>query len=357
MNKDKIVFCRVAWMKYYQGKTDEDTPSSGGSYVKEYQDGHESNNFLPYNHHCYGWTMRSSINLDAIAGETIQSDKLEDVTVVWVARNPAGRSYIVGWYEHADAYRFAEVLPSPTREDNELQEYFFDAKETDCVLIPEAARSFEIPRATKYNRGQGMGQSNTWYAAAEAAAPIRQQVLDYIRQYSGERELFFFSEDDLKRSAKDDGQSPEVLLKLARETPDPYEALQYANLLLEKDSSAEAYQLRADYLIALCCFTEAEETFRRLLYEYKDDVNGLDGLMYVESLQFKDFFAIEHGKRLLQLLDDGEFKYGVFHNLMLLFSRNGDRESRVALLKSHRALAQEYNPDELKAYEEELLHH
>lgn len=359
MNKDLVVFCRVAWMKHYRGITQYDTPSDGGSFVKEENDAHESQNFLPYNHFCYGYVRNGgeTLNLSRIAGKKLQSDVLEDVTVVWVARNPTGGSIIVGWYEHATAYRYWQELPEKTR-DNGLtyQGYWFRAKEEDCVLLPVKERSFEIPKATRDLKGQGMGQSNVWYANADAAAPLKQRVLDYIRNYNGVRISVSHTAEDLKRCAADKGQSPEELLKLAKEIPDSYEALLNVNLLLEKEYSAEALRIRARILMELYCYTEAAEAFRRYLYEEKDDIPCMQDLMYTEIMLSHDFLAIELGKKLLPLMDDCEDKYNVFHNLMALYINNGDRKNAVALLNSNRALAQKYHPDELKSYEEELLH-
>jgi len=39
-----VVFCNIAWMKNYQGITDEDQPYNGGSFVKENNDAMEQTN-------------------------------------------------------------------------------------------------------------------------------------------------------------------------------------------------------------------------------------------------------------------------------------------------------------------------
>ena len=31
----KVVFCNIAWMKFYSGITDNDQPKNGGAFVKE----------------------------------------------------------------------------------------------------------------------------------------------------------------------------------------------------------------------------------------------------------------------------------------------------------------------------------
>ena len=30
----KVIFCEIAWMKYYKGVTEEDRPRNGGSYIE-----------------------------------------------------------------------------------------------------------------------------------------------------------------------------------------------------------------------------------------------------------------------------------------------------------------------------------
>ena len=46
----KVVFCEVAWMKYYGGVTEEDQPKNGGKFISENATGGEVYNFAPYNH-------------------------------------------------------------------------------------------------------------------------------------------------------------------------------------------------------------------------------------------------------------------------------------------------------------------
>ena len=44
----KILFCNIAWMKFYKGiHPGKDWPINGGSYVNKYNDAHEKYNFHP----------------------------------------------------------------------------------------------------------------------------------------------------------------------------------------------------------------------------------------------------------------------------------------------------------------------
>lgn len=44
----RVLFCNIAWMKYYRGITEDDKPENGGSWVNETQTAHECFNFTLY---------------------------------------------------------------------------------------------------------------------------------------------------------------------------------------------------------------------------------------------------------------------------------------------------------------------
>ena len=45
---ERIVFCNIAWMKWYQGVREDDDPRNGGAYVKKYHDAGEALNFQTF---------------------------------------------------------------------------------------------------------------------------------------------------------------------------------------------------------------------------------------------------------------------------------------------------------------------
>lgn len=351
MKKDLIIFCRVAWMKYYRGVSEDDRPAGGGSYVKDNGDGGESRNFLPYNHYCCGYVQHkgATLRLERIAGDKYLADEMEGVTVVWVAKHPNDRSYIVGWYENATAYRNRGVIYDDSRivNDEWYPVYFFKAKEEDCILLPVKKRTFEIPLAAKIGEGQGMGQSNVWYADTYKATMVREKAFDYIRNYSGEKESIYLTAEDLKRPADDTGESVETLLKLAKEIPDPAQALPYANLLLTKEHSFEALRVRAIILYEMCCYDEAEEAYRKALYESPDHIGCMIDLMCVEAFLDKDYAAVELGHKLLELMEDSEDKHFILRKTFALYLTNGDKESAVSLRAKYDSLAKKYGEKEL----------
>ena len=70
----KVVFCNIAWMKFYSGITDNDQPKNGGAFVKENNDACESFNFYPYNHYCLGYVRAPGERLNLARVEDVPDD-------------------------------------------------------------------------------------------------------------------------------------------------------------------------------------------------------------------------------------------------------------------------------------------
>lgn len=184
----RILFCNIAWMKYYQGITDEDKPVGGGSWVDENGECAEQWNFFDSEGYCYGYVATKSRNdksnqlhIEKIEGISNKADEATDVLVVWNAKEdrPDGKHYIVGWYKDATVFR----------------NYAFDdagwpinvfAKTDDCVLLPLNERKRLVPRKGKGGYKFGMGQANVWFAEDENAEQYVQNIVAYIQAYQGE---------------------------------------------------------------------------------------------------------------------------------------------------------------------------
>ena len=132
----KVVFCEIAWMKYYSGIYDDDKPVNGGRYIDENGEGGEIFNFSPYNHKCYGYVMHTGNELHIERYDKILKsfDEVKDITVVWVASDGKS-SKIVGWYEHAVMYRFGQYYYDIQFMGNRYNYYNFVADEKNCYLI------------------------------------------------------------------------------------------------------------------------------------------------------------------------------------------------------------------------------
>lgn len=180
----KVVFCNIAWMKLYSGITDNDQPKNGGAFVKENNDACESFNFYPYNHYCLGYVRAPGERLNLARVEDVPDDvdKIDDVTVIWVATNDTGR-HIVGWYEHAEMYRYYQEFYDSVNGEDKCWCYNFVASEKDVHLIPEELRNFRVLSASKAGAGLGMGQSNLWYAdSAITKEKFVPKVLEYLEK-------------------------------------------------------------------------------------------------------------------------------------------------------------------------------
>jgi hypothetical protein len=161
---NNIIFFNIGWMTKYQGKTKFDDIIGGGMNVWKTKYGHEIFNFLNCDGYCYGYVQPSNysykIKIERL-GASIKDDSLENVLVVWTARNPdKGGVYIVGWYENATVYRdYQENIDKKRIYKGEAFDFFAKAKIKDCHLLPIVERTMRVPRG----KG-GMGQSNVWFA-------------------------------------------------------------------------------------------------------------------------------------------------------------------------------------------------
>ncbi|MBC3888566.1 hypothetical protein GH810_09625 [Acetobacterium paludosum] len=184
----KLLFCNGAWMKYYQGITEDDMPQEGGTLIDESRSVGEAYNFMDYNRKCYGHVISfDNLDLEKCDPEISRQDpQSEGFIIVWCATADDGKMRIVGWYENATAYREAQFVPSFTDENASL--YFnFVAAARDCHLLPEDQRTFEIKKASVAGTGSGVSQSNVWYGESDDAKnELIPEVLRYMKEYNGE---------------------------------------------------------------------------------------------------------------------------------------------------------------------------
>ena len=183
----RILFCNIAYMKYYRGITPDDVPCNGGEYVKRTKDAHEKYNFLPENGRVYGFVetkyrnsengrVGNQLHIERIDGGAKNKDSVEDVTVIFCARKTKFETVIVGWYEHATVYR---GRIEKVDYNGVTWGYNITTSTEDAHLIEEKHRDFIISRAKSRNEA-GFGQSNVWYADDKKSEEIKKAALDYI---------------------------------------------------------------------------------------------------------------------------------------------------------------------------------
>jgi hypothetical protein len=180
----KVLFARIGWMKFYTGAIEE-KPVGGGSYNKEHI-GSELFNFRPVSRFLYGFarggSRTSAFNLKRIDPKAGKSDKLEQVTVVFVAKHPSGGQRVVGWYENATVYRKWESHPIQPRYKKGVA-FCIKAASAGARLLPTSWRTEPVPGG----KG-GMGQSNVCYPVRRgrpAFKPWMLRILKYIEDYDG----------------------------------------------------------------------------------------------------------------------------------------------------------------------------
>ena len=191
--RERILFCNIAYMKYYDFSRHKETPINGGQYITDTGDAFEKYNF----HRCEDGTVKGFVETKYVGGydassrrpqglhiEKIDSayqsqDEIEKVTVVFCAKNPKkniNTTVIVGWYKNAKVFRNRkEYLGRP---------YNIESNYHDAVLLPEQKRNKVIPRAKDNMNNVGFGQSNIWYANKVEHQSLVLDVLKYIDQYS-----------------------------------------------------------------------------------------------------------------------------------------------------------------------------
>ena len=193
--KQKVVFCNVAYMKYYDSDIAEPSPKNGGSFVRDNGFGFERNNFHAYQDpdgiFCKGFvetghsgelssvTTSHQLVISRIDPKEEIDEKVEGVTVVFCATKPNLGCVIVGWYRNATVFKCVQ-------EDNAGNLYSFVADSSDCVLLNEKKRVFKVPRSGRDGSDFGFGRFNVWYADEASSHEYVASVMRYIVQSSEE---------------------------------------------------------------------------------------------------------------------------------------------------------------------------
>lgn len=224
------LFCNIGWMEYYEGQTSGDRIKGGGSYVKKEGRGHEVCNFSPHSDKVYGYVRPAGkqIKIERL-GTDADAETISNVTVIWTARHPKGKTVIIGWYKGAIVHRrYVNFSDSPRlHKENGIDGYWIEAKSSNCKLLPIDERIFEIPRG----KG-GMGQANVWYANPQHK-PLLEPLLEKIAKLIDGEKIVAKG----KRSRKTDPEKNAKVEKAAiRMTTKYFESIGYTIDSVEKDN-------------------------------------------------------------------------------------------------------------------------
>lgn len=334
--KKKVVFCEVAWMKYYNGITDDDKPKNGGKFVTENGEGMEMFNFSPYNHKCYGYVMHYGNELHIERYDKILKsfDEVRDMTVVWVASDGGGCK-IVGWYEHATMYRFWQELYDNAYFGDYDKNYNFLANEKDCYLIDATQRTFAIPRAPIAGKGRGMGQSQVWYAdSTYAQEEFIPKVMKYLDSVRDSCKPFYILPEELEKRAEDKRQTTKQLLDEAAAKSEKglvRDAMALINLALDNDDCYDTRFAKANLFGQLGWYDEAEEEYKHALY-HEENADGMGWLMHTEMMLKHTFLAIELGEKIRKRKDEDPDWMSDARNLAYLYMDEGELDKAEILM-------------------------
>jgi hypothetical protein len=180
-------------MTYYaNSQPGDEYPIGGGSYNEE-EIGYEVCNFLDLDGWLHGYVKSPSdyhvLNLERIDPTADDDDTLNNVLVVFVAKNPKGGQMVVGWYRNATVYRdYQEENDDRRSFDGEYFGYYFEAPTADAVLLPLSARTIRVPHIK-----HGMVRSNLFYPYDDSGKQRNlewlEQIVDLVEQYDGENLL------------------------------------------------------------------------------------------------------------------------------------------------------------------------
>lgn len=366
MKMAKVVFCNIAWMKLYRGINEDDMPKNGGAFVKKNNDACECFNFYPYNHNFLGYVRVRGTRLDLARVEPVADDvdKIEDVTVVWTATNDTGR-YIVGWYEHAEMYRYYHEFEDGTLSDKTYWGYNFKTGERNAHLIPEEMRTFKILRANQAGPGMGMGQSNLWYAdSAIAKEKFVPKVLEYLEKVRPYCEQNYWTKKGIEKIADIKGKSIEELNAIAEKTETFADIITIDNLIisLNPPDMLQARFQRAVDLEQMLLYDEAIEEYQRVLAcatveDEKREVylNCLFNLERLYELVHSYFLAWEMARRCLAKSDKIEDKFEAILCMLTMAENEQNVDLTDEALGYYDTLHTDYMAAEIKKYRKEVL--
>lgn len=144
----KILLCRIAWMKRYEGRANIDIPRSGAKWVKINKTGGEIYNFKNINGKVFANFPDISFAGIHNLGAKKDDEFIDNVLLVFCAKHPVeGGIRVVGWYKNARIHGTYQMRNS--------HYYHGIAKYKDAHLVPEDDRIFRLPET--------FGRSSLYY--------------------------------------------------------------------------------------------------------------------------------------------------------------------------------------------------
>ena len=191
----KVLICRISWMREYRGLANDAIIVPAGTFPKRNGWGGECWNFRAWRGRVYGYARVNPRGDPAPVVRRLNSgtdaERVDDVTVVWVAHNGAiDETYVVGWFEHCTVHgqfrdrpdakkiaRDAHAGGVDVEVGQEELQYFVTGKSQDARLLAEGERAFRVP----IGKGWMASQSLLFYPDRGARHErFKGRLLDYI---------------------------------------------------------------------------------------------------------------------------------------------------------------------------------
>lgn len=182
----RVLFARIGWMTFYEGKVPGDSELVGGGAYNESGTGSEVLNFAPHQGRLYGFVQGIKsfpLTLKRIDPHSGDAASVNSTLVIFVAKRPDdGGQVIVGWYRNATVNQEAASDPRPGF--RKKRAFNVVAKRREAVLLPTNERWQLVPSGAA-----AFGQSNVCYSYdsefhRKKALWIRHAV-DYVLGYTG----------------------------------------------------------------------------------------------------------------------------------------------------------------------------
>lgn len=191
----RLLFLRIAAMRYYKGAVRDDPPRGRDGQALDGETVIEKYNFdpvqAPNGQFCLGcFDAGEGLPLSMELFEELEPDAdcAENVTVVWCAPNENGAVSVVGWYAHAAVLGYWDSL---TLDTGYVQEYDILDEASSCVLLPLEEREKLCWQVPEIGPGQsfGLSRGGVWLAEGEKQPELARRIARQIEQYRGENWL------------------------------------------------------------------------------------------------------------------------------------------------------------------------
>ncbi len=185
---EKIILCRTAWMKYYEGMASIDIPRSGAKYIRKHKTGGEIYNFKKRSDNkVYGYFPNiGNVNKSNLEAKN-WGEEVKEVTVVFCATHPTeGGIRVVGWYNNATIYN----IPKKNSYGNWVHA---ETQSKNVCLVHENDRIFNISGT--------FGRSSLFYFSLH---PEKKNLLTKLKSYIKSKGVI---ENDIKSNKSKNGRA------------------------------------------------------------------------------------------------------------------------------------------------------